>query len=554
MLEIQLFLVILIISITLCLTFVITHKIKEFKINDYLKLKLEQGRTNVYVKNRQFRQCMFLLLNIPVDRVRDYDMIDSIDEAAEKLDRSMERDHRVRSQITPEEEFMGHCSNIQAWADNEYDTRILHRNLAFPLLKRLTDVGDPIALRKFKEEIAMRYASGYPSVMQFLTHNGYLTYLNPDEFESMLDDIKLPIIDDLIKTLKPLMNDLQNPNNISRIQYVMNRLLRLFNFQHGYLLLSRVVKEIPENLRQTFVEILYNRFRHSKKFQMTEFIKKVVSNFEEIDFKYFTYEKRIVGIQINQNLRVNRKQIKLISDIEGLNKENSNLEELDLSINVISKIDGIENLSKLTNLKLNRNQIDEISGLEKLQNLKALDLSNNKITEIKGIEKLINLKKLTLKNNQISEINKLDNLINLEYLDLSGNSDISEIPEVLNELPSLKTLKLKGCNIRKYRDSTSKYFWMGQNYRCYSNFTIEDISQYEQTHTNRAIYGNTPYKHFLVWLLNTKSIMKDLSCNYRDLNNYEKSTNKSAIWSGKPTRPFLKWLYDQKQTRITSFN
>ena len=154
MLEIQLFLLILIICITLCSTFVITHKVKEFKINDYLKLKLEQGRTNIYVKNRQFRQCMFLLLNIPIDRVRDYDMIDSIDEAAEKLDGSMERDHRVRIQITPEEEFMGHCSNIQAWADNEYDTRILHRNLAFPLLKRLTDVGDPIALRKFKEEIA----------------------------------------------------------------------------------------------------------------------------------------------------------------------------------------------------------------------------------------------------------------------------------------------------------------------------------------------------------------------------------------------------------------
>jgi hypothetical protein len=75
MFEIQFFLLISITCIILCSTFVITRKVKEFIINDNLKLKLEQGRTNIYVKNRQFRQCMFLLLNIPIDRVRDYDLI-----------------------------------------------------------------------------------------------------------------------------------------------------------------------------------------------------------------------------------------------------------------------------------------------------------------------------------------------------------------------------------------------------------------------------------------------------------------------------------------------
>ena len=123
---------------------------KEFVINQYLKLKLEQRRTIIYVNNQPFRQCMYLLLNIPVDRIEDYDEIDSIDEAAEKLDRSMERGHGVGNRISPKEEFMGHCSNLQAWVENGYDTRILHRNLAFPLLKRLTAVGDPLAKKVFK--------------------------------------------------------------------------------------------------------------------------------------------------------------------------------------------------------------------------------------------------------------------------------------------------------------------------------------------------------------------------------------------------------------------
>ena len=142
MIEIQFFLWLLILIFVLHFNFRSTVPSKEFKINTYIKLKFEGGRTNIYVKNRIFQQCMYLLLNLRVDQIENYEEIDSIDEAAEKLDRTMERDHGI---ISPEEEFMGHCSNLQVWAENEYDTRILHRNLAFPLLKRLTEVGDPLA-------------------------------------------------------------------------------------------------------------------------------------------------------------------------------------------------------------------------------------------------------------------------------------------------------------------------------------------------------------------------------------------------------------------------
>ncbi|MFW9874266.1 MAG: hypothetical protein ACFFG0_14265, partial [Candidatus Thorarchaeota archaeon] len=57
------------------------NQIKEFKINHYLKLKLEGSKTNIYVNNRRFIQCMYLLLNIPVSKIEDYDEIESIDEA-----------------------------------------------------------------------------------------------------------------------------------------------------------------------------------------------------------------------------------------------------------------------------------------------------------------------------------------------------------------------------------------------------------------------------------------------------------------------------------------
>ena len=87
--------------------------------------------------------------------------------------------------IPKETQFWGHASNLQAWVENNYDTRLLHRNIAFPLLQRLTNTGDPIAKKVFKEEIAKRYASGHPTVREFLKVEGYLKYLSEEELSSI---------------------------------------------------------------------------------------------------------------------------------------------------------------------------------------------------------------------------------------------------------------------------------------------------------------------------------------------------------------------------------
>ena len=159
----------------------------EFKVNDYLILRLENNRTNVYIKGKVFSQCKFLLLSIPAAKVREFDDIESIDEAAEKLDSSMERGTLKKYKITPKEEFWGHCSNLQAWYENDYNTRLIHRNLAFPLLRALVEAGDPLAKRVFKEEIAIRLESGYPTVVSYLINQGYLHYLNLNELVTILE-------------------------------------------------------------------------------------------------------------------------------------------------------------------------------------------------------------------------------------------------------------------------------------------------------------------------------------------------------------------------------
>lgn len=160
---------------------------KIFKVNDKLLLKFENNRTNIYVDGRLFQQCKYLLLSIPKEKIRNYYSIDSIDEAAERLDRSLEGRSSTYV-IDPESEFWGHCSNIQAWYENDYDTRILHRNLAFPLLKALKDANDSLAKQVFKDEIAIRFESGYPSVVFYLIEEKFLNLLSEQEMNTILEN------------------------------------------------------------------------------------------------------------------------------------------------------------------------------------------------------------------------------------------------------------------------------------------------------------------------------------------------------------------------------
>jgi len=164
----------------------------EFVVNKFITLKLEEGKTHIYVNGNYFNQCKILLLNIPVNKISSLDEIESIDDAIEKIDQLNEE-----LIIHPEFIFWGHCSNLQVWAEYNYDSRLLHRNLAFPLLKELVNVGDPIAKQVFKEEIAKRIESGNLTVIIYLLNEGYLRYLEKEESENLLEEQFLIILNKL---------------------------------------------------------------------------------------------------------------------------------------------------------------------------------------------------------------------------------------------------------------------------------------------------------------------------------------------------------------------
>lgn len=162
---------------------------KTFVINDYITLKLEFGKTQIYLNNELFINCKYLLLNIPKEDIILYDEVESIDDAMVILDNSLEQDSIYNYSITPDQEFVAHCSNIQTWYENDYNTRILHSNLSFPLLKKLTELGDKTAKVVFSDEIVSRYIEGNESVRNFLKEEYYLSYLNKEQLKFLVTEL-----------------------------------------------------------------------------------------------------------------------------------------------------------------------------------------------------------------------------------------------------------------------------------------------------------------------------------------------------------------------------
>ena len=163
---------------------------KQFKINKYITLKLEKSRTNIYINNEKFIQCKFLLLDIPIKDAVGLDELESVDEFSEQFGNPFYFRASQFQKFPPEVEFWGHCSNLQMWVEHNYNTNLLHSNIAFPLLKKLTEVGDPKARKVFKDEIVKRIESGYVPTIIYLIVSNFLGAFTQEEFEVLIETVK----------------------------------------------------------------------------------------------------------------------------------------------------------------------------------------------------------------------------------------------------------------------------------------------------------------------------------------------------------------------------
>ncbi len=105
---------------------------QEFTVNEFISLKLKNSETKIYVNGEYFYHCKYLIISIPVDRLDEWEGYETMDQIIKATGRS--EGQRKATHLTPQEAFWGHCSNIQAWADNGYDYRLLDTKLSIPII------------------------------------------------------------------------------------------------------------------------------------------------------------------------------------------------------------------------------------------------------------------------------------------------------------------------------------------------------------------------------------------------------------------------------------
>ncbi|WP_394916241.1 leucine-rich repeat domain-containing protein [uncultured Robinsoniella sp.] len=153
-------------------------------------------------------------------------------------------------------------------------------------------------------------------------------------------------------------------------------------------------------------------------------------------FDTFTDEEAMKIKRIKSNNYNDKKKIKTLKGIEKL----KNLKQLDVAVNEITSLSGIENL-KLTSLDISHNKLKSLKWIEKLTNLKSLNINDNHLTSIKELKSLVNLEALNIDSNRIRNVEEIGRLTQLQFF-YASNNRIKKIPD-LNMFPNLLEVELK---------------------------------------------------------------------------------------------------------------
>lgn len=314
---------------------------KEFRVNEHIVLKLEKEKTNIYIANKLFRQCKSLFFVNPQENEQQWE-ISSIDEAKELLST------RNDIEISPEEEFWGHCSNMETWVENNYNSQVLDMRLAFPILNELSNLGDKKARFKLSEEVFRRYDEGGENIRDYLISEGYLDKTMNNPLYHLLDAEEAGLILELQ----------MNYNVIFRVDTLASS---LYKKEWTAVIKDRSISSLA---------LIYDEIKSCpdlRKLNNLQYVGIQVKDAEMIDLKFFPSSIRRVSIFLEGNgdsLTIN--SISNLRNLRGFSVKNKNKNK-----KILLTINSIELNTNLNSLSLKHCYI-KVLGDDKLMNLKKL--------------------------------------------------------------------------------------------------------------------------------------------------------------------------------------
>lgn len=239
---------------------------EEFRINKYITIKLENKETNIYIGDKLFIHCTYLLTNPKKSDIKD---LYTVDEISSKLG------HQLSEQslhiIKPEEKFWGVCSNTQAWAENDYNPELMNSKISFSLLEHLTYAGDKKAKRVFNNEIKKRLVNVSNKDVKEIIKKGYENYLRGEFVNSIESQLSERLIFDRIF----VSSHIKNKKNISELPEMNLPLavhLDLGEFYH-----LKKLPDIKADNLQTIV-LPYDKIENLESLTKLENLNKIIFN------------------------------------------------------------------------------------------------------------------------------------------------------------------------------------------------------------------------------------------------------------------------------------
>ena len=143
-------------------------------------------------------------------------------------------------------------------------------------------------------------------------------------------------------------------------------------------------------------------------------------------------------------------------------------------------------MDELVKLQLDNNIITKIQGLETLTKLRWLDLSFNLIEKIEGLENLVLLEDLSLYSNHIEKLEGLDTLENLNVLSVGANC-MRDLDGAVRYLFGLRNnLEVLKINQNDFKEGTSEKEYKGRIIAYLSKLKYLDYELIEHKEREKA--------------------------------------------------------------------
>lgn len=154
--------------------------IKSYEINDYISIKIIHSPFDRKIKEYETFGCseretklIICVRNEPIVTILS-SMFPSLEAKTQEIKDSTDRHEYKQKKNLTETIFRRLRSNLIIWSENDYNTQFIDHKIAFPLLKKLREVGETKFQIILQQEILKAYAASTYQVKEFLKREGYL--------------------------------------------------------------------------------------------------------------------------------------------------------------------------------------------------------------------------------------------------------------------------------------------------------------------------------------------------------------------------------------------